>query len=955
MVLGTVLLLPAIASQAQVEIIKSPNVGRIKQLTFETDDYWPRFSPDGKKIVFYSKRTGNRDIFAMNIDGSGLQQLTTHQAEDKDPDWSHDGSKIVWASAQSGNFDIWIMNRDGSGKRNLTNSPEDETWPRWSPIEFGLYEAPMDEGLCPYQSIWTLIPTIKYHKILYEKTHKKKSQIWVMLDDGRFPVQLSPPHQNAHHPSWSTDGLHMVYDAEEGERTTVWRGDYLVFDNNEKYAGKECENLDDCPKEFVRFPAKQIAGAAENFSRPSYSANGIELIVCKYTSATESAVWTLRIDGTQTQQCLDNPGFDFCPAWRSDGRYFAFTSQAKGTSNIYLAESKYYLSDVVNLYRYPEIFNHAPIDKLAQNRFVVVPDEEKEFFHPLEKARYKEQDVFVSIDPLLQLYHDIFREGLKEVEIHYIIPRLRKLTETLFVAVQQKFQSEPAPRQKESYADLLEFLVVPYYLLNTLPPLPEEYLEAEERSHHYKVDHEHESGASQLTLSEWLSQKLPLQVEIQNFLQKSLQQIDSHSGIVELKSGMLLDYSQFKPRGYYNENAQLQQYFKAMMWYGTCPVPLDANVLALYQIMQERDLTGLWDEIDQSMRIFAGSPEDACFVQLHTIKASHPALLKLPASEPQLAALSEKIQAMIKPAIFSPTTAVQELARQNTSEAQTKKVIFYFMPQRSAPDADIVTNLVAPKIRERSLPKALDVFAAMGSQRAFEIIRDRLGEGKEDYFSHYEDNLDLMRNKFGKPDPAFWQQDLYKSWLEVLKAVAVDNIIPSPLVGELPPFSTSLSWRDRLLFVALASYTELKHDTILYYKMPYGAECGDGAMPLFLRERPIPEEPIGYVEPHPAFYRSMSGLLISSLEHAKKINVKLDIFGKLLQVVGELERLSLKEINSEPLTAEEYRWIRRFGGLLEEFYLQGYNNSRLGPERLERGISLVADVATNVIRKQVCR
>ncbi len=68
----------------------------------------PHFSPDGTKIVFWSERTGNRDVWIMNADGSDQIQLTHNQANDGGGNWSPDGKKIVFRSDRSGNNNIWI-------------------------------------------------------------------------------------------------------------------------------------------------------------------------------------------------------------------------------------------------------------------------------------------------------------------------------------------------------------------------------------------------------------------------------------------------------------------------------------------------------------------------------------------------------------------------------------------------------------------------------------------------------------------------------------------------------------------------------------------------------------------------------------------------------------------------------------------------------------------------------
>ncbi|MDI6811900.1 MAG: hypothetical protein QMD80_09625, partial [archaeon] len=91
------------------------------------------FSPDGKKIAFVSTGLSGwkEDIYVINIDGSGLMQLTTNPERDTHPAWSPDGTKIAFQSNREGGFAIYIMNADGSNQTKL--SKYDGTSPAWSP------------------------------------------------------------------------------------------------------------------------------------------------------------------------------------------------------------------------------------------------------------------------------------------------------------------------------------------------------------------------------------------------------------------------------------------------------------------------------------------------------------------------------------------------------------------------------------------------------------------------------------------------------------------------------------------------------------------------------------------------------------------------------------------------------------------------------------------------------
>ena len=78
------------------------------------------WSPDGRRIAFVSDRDGNDEVYVINVDGSGLRNLTRNPARDGHPAWSSDGRTIGFVSNRGGNRDIYVMNADGSGQRNLT-------------------------------------------------------------------------------------------------------------------------------------------------------------------------------------------------------------------------------------------------------------------------------------------------------------------------------------------------------------------------------------------------------------------------------------------------------------------------------------------------------------------------------------------------------------------------------------------------------------------------------------------------------------------------------------------------------------------------------------------------------------------------------------------------------------------------------------------------------------------
>lgn len=151
----------------------------------------PTFSPDGMRIAFTSPCEGNHGqyagsaIWVINADGSGLQALVTAPGGDYDPAWSPDGERIAFTSLRGGRPQIYVINlRDGS-LQNLSQNGEIENQPTWSPSGTQLM----------YISRRAVIPSI-----------------WVMPDLGSPQQQFSrSADREDNHPQWSPDGQLVIF------------------------------------------------------------------------------------------------------------------------------------------------------------------------------------------------------------------------------------------------------------------------------------------------------------------------------------------------------------------------------------------------------------------------------------------------------------------------------------------------------------------------------------------------------------------------------------------------------------------------------------------------------------------------------------------------------------------------------------------------------------------------
>ena len=260
---------------------------------------------------------------------------------------------------------------------------------------------------------------------------------------------------------------------------------------------------------------------------------------------------------------------------------------------------------------------------------------------------------------------------------------------------------------------------------------------------------------------------------------------------------------------------------------------------------------------------------------------------------------------------------------------------FRFMGQRFTLDeyvfGQVIWRNVGTLDKPRGLPKGLDFFAAMGSDEAGSLLK---GMG-EDQYVNFDTQSAKVKGQVAALGPDSWTQNIYWSWLYSFQPLI------APKGSAYPPFMQTQAWLRKDLQTALGSWTELKHDTILYAKQVM-AEMGGGG----------PDQPPhGYVEPDPEAYARLLALAQMTEDGLQSRNLLSDLtHGNLDNLISQLKFLqdiSQRELSGGTITNDEYWQIQYWGGTLEQFTLKAADTTGNDSRDLsDQKAALVADVAT---------
>jgi hypothetical protein len=535
----------------------------------------------------------------------------------------------------------------------------------------------------------------------------------------------------------------------------------------------------------------------------------------------------------------------------------------------------------------PEIAEYAGLTPehealLASNGFVAVGDAPGYTFATTYLDLYfNDLPVFVSADSLLYALHRSFDSMLVDFEYQVLVAEVGRMLDTMHGQLAAEQKSLPAALAPAA-RDLDIYLTVARTLLSDTPAEPVGDVAA----------------------------------DVQRILDAVA--AEQPSDLALFGQTTLYDYSQMKPRGHYTDDPVLQRYWRAMIWLGRTDM---AMVTYDQQQQPQFNRRGL-EAAFLSNHLLAASGADASWTRVDNVlvrligerdgmnPTDMTAFMKetgVDTPDALAAAGDEQLYAAL---LASPYGIQRIMSQIMYTDPNAPKIVlprvYLLLGQRFTLDSYVFNNVTYDRVQnletgakvKRMLPSELDVQFVLGSNAAGHRLQPELDQWG------YQGVLHELRFLADAHPADFWDATFYNGWLAAIRALNDDAEFEAR-----PAAMRTAAWADKTLNTQAASWSELRHDTLLYVKQSYSGS--DGC-----------EYPDAYVEPVPGFYARLGHLgelgseLAGELEQDgfQVVRAK-QFFADLTGVAGTLEGIAHKELEGEELSQAEFEFLR---GTIEE-------------------------------------
>lgn len=533
---------------------------------------------------------------------------------------------------------------------------------------------------------------------------------------------------------------------------------------------------------------------------------------------------------------------------------------------------------------------------LIRNGFVAIHSQEAQFGDiRVETADRTGQPYYLTTDAAYHALHLLFDEMLKAIEREYFLPQMMAVTQATLEQVrtyQPKVKGTPLEAETQQ---ALAYLSVAIKLFD--PGM------------------EIDSSVADI-VSQQVDQIIAASSQDRSVIFPDFED----------------DYGAYKPVGHYAGDPELEAYFRGMTWFGRMHfrlvdpenptfvpsrLPLIVTLALRQAQVDSHPASDTWATMHKALTFIIGPTDDAGPLEYSAL------MDQVYGNNPQIENLADpsRWQDFLSHRDRLPVPQINSLFVASTMNLTPEKG-WRFMGQRFTLDGLIFQNVIYDRVQakpdktRRDFPSGLDVMAVFGSSPAYKES-DKLGATS---FPNYSDQIAKMQQTVKAQPEANWLGTFYDGWLYSFLPVVQSKR------AAFPTYMQTSAWSYKDLNTALGSWAELKHDTILYTKMPEGA--GGGGPPT---SNPAPS----YVEPNPAtFYRlaymahtlscGLQNIIFHDVCSFQDFGIGVDDASSYISGMGSLGNtfqtlgdIAAKELTGQAITEDDNNVITKCLGLIE--------------------------------------
>jgi len=570
--------------------------------------------------------------------------------------------------------------------------------------------------------------------------------------------------------------------------------------------------------------------------------------------------------------------------------------------------------------------------------------------------RQPENSVFITTDFLTHTYHKLIDEEFSYIEENNFYPTLNELSKNLLKQSAGAYSAATDKNQKDSYDRLSTYFLVTSSILDNATNDYNKF-----KKQNYIDDTKSDTKEAVLAEVDSLATNNNVSDNARNIAKQEITlifdaNIMSSSPLMgKYQSSMEEDYTQFGPRSHYTKNVILRDYFRVMMFYGRMNFLLNSPELtrdaANISLLLSPDQLKNWESIYLPTAFFVGQADDLSIYEYNqaTKKTS---FTTSDESDAAITKLQNELFTYKNPQIMSSVIISPDVLNTTKEDLQNTTKGFRFMGQRFTPDAFVFSTLTQgdelpdPKTGQKlpSTPTALMISTLMGSKESAKLLDTWIKTNAPNSDKVIADRMTTLQDYFDKTTQQQWTQNIYWSWLYTIKSLF--NVTDTT---GYPMFVKNESWDKKILQTFLGSWTELKHDTLLYAKQSY-AEMGAGG-PEVMPPNPVPK---GYVEPNVNFFDRLIALVNMTNDGLNQFGIMPSDFESRNNTFKELlqfyRTIAISELENKKISDDDFEKLRLSAGQLD--YILQAPDSQVKLEKNARS-AVIADVHTDAKKQQI--